>query len=330
MGRHVCQVAIATRNNTLEPLIFMKAFVFPGQGSQYCGMGHDLYDSFPLARDLMEQANELLGYRITDIMFSGTEEELRQTNRTQPAIFLHSMAAAALIEGNGGSGAAMAAGHSLGEYSALCFAGAISFADALRIVARRGELMQNAGKENPGTMAAIIGMAESELEGLLAEASVEGIVQAANFNSPGQIVISGDIPAVKKAVELAPAKGARMAKELVVSGAFHSPLMQPAEAELAKALEQVEFRDASMPVCMNAVARPVTEAAEIRKNLILQLTSSVLWTQSIEAMSAAGIKEFVEVGPQKVLQGLIKRISRDASLSGVDTAESIRNILSNN
>ncbi len=193
----------------------MKAFVFPGQGSQYCGMGRDLYDSFPVARDLMEQANELLGYRITDVMFSGTEEELRQTNRTQPAIFLHSMAAAALIESNGSGGAAMAAGHSLGEYSALCFAGAISFADALRIVARRGELMQNAGKENPGTMAAIIGMAEGELEGLLAEASKEGIVQAANFNSPGQIVISGDIPAIKKAVELAPAKGQEWPRNLL-------------------------------------------------------------------------------------------------------------------
>ncbi len=302
----------------------MKAFVFPGQGSQYCGMGKDIFDNFPVARSMMEKANELLGFSITDIMFSGNEEELRQTKHTQPAIFLHSMALTALL---GRTDITMTAGHSLGEYTALCFAGAIGFDDALRIVAKRGELMQNAGKQNPGTMAAIIGMPDSSLEGLLAEAGEDGIIQAANFNSPEQIVLSGEIAAVKKAVALAPSKGARMAKELVVSGAFHSPLMKPAEQELSAALENIDIRPAEIPVCMNAIARPVTTAVEIRKNLILQLTSSVLWAQSIQAMVESGITEFVEIGPQKVLQGLIKRINTSVNTKGFDSAKDIQSLI---
>jgi len=273
---------------------------------------------------MMERANELLGYSITDIMFSGSEEELRQTKYTQPAIFLHSIAVATLI---GSKDITMTAGHSLGEYTALCFAGAIGFDDALRIVAKRGDLMQNAGKQNPGTMAAIIGMPDNALDSLLAEAGREGIIQAANFNSPGQVVLSGDIAAVKKAVELAPSKGSRMAKELVVSGAFHSPLMKPAEQELSAALDQIDIQPATIPVCMNAIAQPVTSAAEIRKNLILQLTSSVLWTQSIESMIQSGITEFVEIGPQKVLQGLIKRIDKTVTTRGVDNAADIQSLV---
>lgn len=302
----------------------MKAFVFPGQGSQYCGMAKDIYSKYPEARKLMDRADSILGYSITDIMFNGSEEVLRQTEYTQPAIFLHSIAVSTIL---GDTEAAMAAGHSLGEYTALCYAGAMSFEDALRIVSKRGELMQNAGAQNPGTMAAIIGMSNEAIEDLLEKTRPFGIVQAANFNSPGQIVISGDIGAVRKAVELAPSMGARMAKELVVSGAFHSPLMKPAEEELKRSLDGTAISDARIPVCMNVVAEPVTRADEIRKNLVLQLTSSVRWAQSVEAMIAGGATSFVEIGPQKVLQGLVKRIDRSVSIDGIDNAEQVAECL---
>ncbi len=298
----------------------MKAFVFPGQGSQYCGMAKDIYESYPEARSLMDRADEILGYSITDIMFNGSEEVLRQTKYTQPAIFLHSISVAILL---GNEGIAMVAGHSLGEYTALCCAGAMSFDDALSLVAKRGELMQDAGTMNPGTMAAIIGMSDDSIEELLAEARSCGIVQAANYNSPGQVVLSGEKEAVRKAIELAPALGARMAKELVVSGAFHSPLMKPAERELAAFLDTITIHDARIPVCMNVVAKPVTNARAIRENLVLQLTSSVRWTQSVETMIQQGVDCFIEIGPQKVLQGLIKRINRSVALDGVDGAAQI-------
>lgn len=302
----------------------MKAFVFPGQGSQYCGMAEDIFQQYPEARNLMERANEILGYSITDIMFNGSEEVLRETRYTQPAIFLHSICAATLLSS---TDVAMTAGHSLGEYTALCFAGAMCFEDALRIVSKRGELMQNAGTLNPGTMAAIIGMSNEALEDLLAETRTSGVVQAANFNSPGQIVISGEIGAVRKAVELAPSMGARMAKELVVSGAFHSPLMKPAEEELKASLDEITINNSRIPVCMNVVAQPITMADEIRKNLVLQLTSSVRWAQSVEAMIAGGITSFIEIGPQKVLQGLVKRIDRSVTISGIDNANQVAQCL---
>ncbi len=298
----------------------MKAFVFPGQGSQYCGMGKDIYNKYSEARTLMDRADSILGYSITDIMFNGEEEVLRQTQYTQPAIFLHSFAVATIL---GDTEIAMTAGHSLGEYTALCYAGAMSFEDTLQIVSKRGALMQNAGTLNPGTMAAIIGMSNEALDDLLEKARPSGIVQAANFNSPGQIVISGDIDAVRKAVELAPSMGARMAKELVVSGAFHSPLMKPAEEELKTSLDAITITDARIPVCMNVVAEPVTRADEVRKNLVLQLTSSVRWAQSVEAMIAGGITSFIEIGPQKVLQGLVKRIDRSVTIDGIDNAEQV-------
>ncbi|ACF13144.1 malonyl CoA-acyl carrier protein transacylase [Chloroherpeton thalassium ATCC 35110] len=302
----------------------MKALVFPGQGSQYKGMAKDICERYPECQELVEKANQIVGYSISDIMFDGSEEALRQTRYTQLAIFLHSMMAAHFLDE---SDVVMTAGHSLGEYSALCFSKSIAFEDAVRIVAKRGELMQKAGETNPGSMAAIIGLDEKVLEDVLSEANTFGTVQAANFNSPGQVVISGEVEAIKKAVEIAKAKGSKLAKELVVSGAFHSALMKPAEKELAEALANIEIKRAEIPVCMNTVAKPVTDADEIRENLIHQLTSPVLWQQSIMHMVAGGVREFLEVGPQKVLQGLIKRIDRSAKLSGVDTAEDMANLL---
>ncbi len=295
------------------------AYLFPGQASQYVGMGKDLAERFPAARERFQQADDLLRMPLSRICFEGPEEELKQTRVTQPAIFLHSCIVAELA---GGSPAA-AAGHSLGEYSALVAAGALSFAEGLRLVARRGELMQEAGRRNPGTMAAIVG-AEAELVGeICAEAGAKGIVQAANFNSPGQIVVSGSVEGVREAMRIAKEKGVRMVRELVVSGAFHSPLMQYAHDGLREALAGAEIRDAAFPVYANVTGEPVCEAARIRELLLRQITSAVLWENSIRAMIRDGIRRFVEVGPGTVLQGLTRRIDPAAGNGGLDTADQV-------
>ncbi|MFN3344064.1 MAG: ACP S-malonyltransferase [Chloroherpetonaceae bacterium] len=301
----------------------MKALVFPGQGSQYRGMAKDLYEQFAETRELADAANAILGYNLTEIMFEGDDETLKQTRFTQPAIFLHSVLASKCIDR---ADVMMTAGHSLGEYTAVYFAGAMSFEDALYIVQKRGELMQKASEEISGTMAAIIGLPDERLELVLAGARPYGIIQAANYNSPGQIVLSGAVPAVKQAVSLAKTYGAKIAKELTVSGAFHSPLMKPAEEELAKALNDITIQNAEIPICMNVNAEPTRDAEAIRENLLLQLTRPVLWTQSVQTMIQCGIREFVEVGPQRVLQGLIKRIDPSVMTSGVEKAEDVLKI----
>lgn len=293
----------------------MRAFVFPGQGSQYVGMGKDLFEQSSEARLLFEQADRMIGASLSKVCFEGPEEELRQTKNTQPAIFLHSVVLAKLVKG---PRATMAAGHSLGEYSALVYAGALSFDDGLRLVRLRGELMQRTGIEQPGTMAAVIGLEPDVLDEVCRTASASGIVQAANYNSPGQIVISGSVSGVKKAMELAKERGAKMVKELPVSGAFHSPLMASAKDGLKTALEKTEVRNAEIPVYVNVTAKPVQHANEIRASLYQQLTSAVRWQETVVNMVADGAREFVEVGPGKVLQGLVKRIDSGVTLRGID------------
>lgn len=296
----------------------MKAYVFPGQGSQFTGMGKDLYDSTPLAREMMETANEILGFRITDTMFNGSVEELKETRITQPAIFIHSVVAAAC--GNF-EAPDMVAGHSLGEYSALCAANALDFEDALRLVARRAELMQDCCERHPGGMAAIIGLGEQVVEEICAKASLTSanaaeakenqnpIVVAANYNCDGQIVISGDNEAITRACELMKEAGAKRALPLPVSGAFHSPLMEDARAELALAIENTVIKAPSCPIYQNVSAKGETSPDTIRKNLLEQLTSPVRWTQSVKAMMADGATSFTEIGPGNVLQNLIRRIN---------------------
>lgn len=296
------------------------AFVYPGQGSQYVGMGQDLYESYPEIKELYQQANEILGLDIAAISFSGPEDKLKQTFITQPAIVLHSVAATQLvkkIEPN------YTAGHSLGEFSALIKAGALSFEDGLKLVQLRGELMQKAGEENKGTMAAIIGLDTIKIIEVCRDASEFGIVQVANFNSPGQIVISGTVEGVQRAMVLAKERGAKLAKELVVHGAFHSPLMESAKEDFEVALDYTEFKKVKIPVYTNVHAKPITQDTDlefIKETLYDQLTSSVRWDESIVNMINDGAREFIELGPGKVLQGLIKRINNTVIIKGVDKA----------
>lgn len=290
----------------------MKAYIFPGQGAQFSGMGLDLYEKSHVAQELFEQANSILGFSITDIMFEGTDEELKQTKVTQPAIFLHSVILAKVLGED--FQPEMVAGHSLGELSALVAAGVLTFEDGLKLVSQRAQAMQKACELQPSTMAAVLGLVDEVVEQVCDE--VDGIVVAANYNCPGQLVISGEIAAVEKACELLTERGARRALLLPVGGAFHSPLMEPAREELAAAIEATNFSEPACPVYQNVPASAVNSAADIKTNLMAQLTAPVKWTQSIQAMIADGGTEFIEVGPGKVLQGLMRKIDRNAQAIG--------------
>ena len=290
----------------------MKAFVFPGQGAQFVGMGKDLYDNNDEARAMFEKANEILGFRITDLMFAGTDEDLRQTKVTQPAIFLHSVILAKSLGEEFKPD--MAAGHSLGEFSALVAAGAMAFEDGLRLVAARAMAMQKACEQNPSTMAAVLALPDEKVEEICAE--IPGVVVCANYNCPGQIVISGEVPAIDAACEKLLAAGAKRALKLKVGGGFHSPCMEPARAELAEAIAATEISSPICPVYQNVDALPHTDPAEIKANLIAQLTAPVRWTQSVKNMIADGATEFVGLGPGKVLQGLVSKIDRSVAVSG--------------
>ena len=288
----------------------MKALVFPGQGSQFVGMGKELYESRKDIKDLMESANDILGFDILSIMFNGTEEDLKKTKVTQPAIFIHSLAAVKAVDT---IGAGMVAGHSLGEFSALVANGALSFKDGLELVYQRALAMQEACDANPSSMAAVLGLEDEKVEEICAQ--IEGIVVPANYNCPGQLVISGETAAVEKACEALKAAGAKRALLLPVNGAFHSPLMKPAQDKLAKAIENTKFNKPIIPIYQNITTTAVEDPAEIKKNLIAQLTGPVKWTQTVRNMIADGAESFVEVGPGKTLQGLIKKIHPEALVS---------------
>ena len=288
----------------------MKALVFPGQGSQFVGMGKELYESRKDIKDLMESANDILGFDILSIMFNGTEEDLKKTKITQPAIFIHSLAAVKAVDT---IGAGMVAGHSLGEFSALVANGALSFKDGLELVYQRALAMQEACDANPSSMAAVLGLEDEKVEEICAQ--IEGIVVPANYNCPGQLVISGETAAVEKACEALKAAGAKRALLLPVNGAFHSPLMKPAQDKLAKAIENTKFNKPIIPIYQNITTTAVEDPEEIKKNLIAQLTGPVKWTQTVRNMIADGAESFVEVGPGKTLQGLIKKIHPEALVS---------------
>jgi [acyl-carrier-protein] S-malonyltransferase len=289
------------------------AYVFPGQGAQFPGMGKDLYDSNDAAKALFDKADEVLGFSLSNIMFEGTAEELKETKVTQPAIFTLSVIMAKLLGDD--FKPSMVAGHSLGEFSALTAVGALDFESALKLVSARAMAMQKACEVKPSTMAAILGLADDVVEDICAQ--VEGVVVAANYNCPGQLVISGEIEAVEAACELAKEAGARRALVLPVGGAFHSPMMEPARAELAAAIEATDFNTPMCPVVQNSVAQAVSEPSEIKQNLIDQLTAPVKWTQSVQQMIASGVTDYVECGPGKTLQGLVKKIDRSTNVSGV-------------
>ena len=304
----------------MEPKI---AFLFPGQASQYVGMGKDLYENSTVAREYFDKACDILGFDIKKVCFEGPEENLKQTKITQPAIYIHSSIIAYLLKDIKPS---MTAGHSLGEYSAVAAAKSISFEDGLKLVSLRGELMQMAGEMNKGTMAAIVGLDIIKIEEACKLASDVGVVQLANFNSKDQIVISGSINAVKKAMQIAKEFGAKIVKELVVSGAFHSPLMEPAKEKLNQKLNEIKFNEAEFPIYANVSAKPTKSGEEIKNNLSKQLTSPVLWLDTINNMSNDGLEIAIEAGPGKVLQGLVKKINPNLKIFGVDKFIDIENI----
>jgi len=289
----------------------MKAYVFPGQGAQFSGMGKDLYENSALAKELFEQANNILGFRITDIMFEGENDELTQTKVTQPAIFLHSVILAKVLGKN--FNADMVAGHSLGEFSALVAADYINFKDGLKLVYKRAIAMQKACEQNPSTMAAILGLDDNVVERICSE--IDGIVVPANYNCPGQLVISGSLEAIDEACEKLTQEGARRALKLPVGGAFHSPLMEPARIELANAIEATPFKNGNCPIYQNVTAKAESDPDKIKSNLIKQLTASVKWTQTMEQMQSDGLSKVIEVGPGKVLQGLFKKVDRSIPTS---------------
>ncbi|MEX2566184.1 MAG: ACP S-malonyltransferase [Cyclobacteriaceae bacterium] len=291
----------------------MLAYIFPGQGAQFPGMGKDLYESRPEAKKLFERANEILKFRITDVMFNGTGDDLKQTNVTQPAIFLHSVITAATTPDFNPD---MVAGHSLGEFSALVANQVLEFEDALKLVHQRALAMQEACEINPSTMAAILGLPDEEVEKICASIK-EAIVVPANYNCPGQLVISGSLEGIQIACELMKAAGAKRALPLPVGGAFHSPLMEPAKIKLEKAIHETVFRDPVCPIYQNVSSHAVTEVQQIKENLIAQLTAPVKWTQSVQNMVADGAIKFIECGPGKVLQGLVKKIHMEAEVSGM-------------